>query len=154
MHTFTPWFKDKLIDQFFIGYDPLWNALDKFKEDAKSISNYPPYNIKKIDDDNYVIEIAVAGFTKEDITIDMNGSLLSITGTTKEDNNTYIHKGIANRGFSRKFSLSEYTVVRGADLVHGMLEILVERIIPDNKKSQKIEIGSSIRKQMLTEKEK
>lgn len=132
----------KEFDTFFVGFDNHCNRLSKIHDEfTKNVPNYPPYNIKKIDDNKYVIEIAVAGFAKQDIEIVLDGDKLTIKGNTKEDSQNYLFKGIASRAFTRTFALTESIEVKDADLVNGMLKIFLESIIPEHKKPKKIHIN-------------
>lgn len=135
-------------DKFFVGYEPM---LKRFEEAhntlAKVIPNYPPYNIVKVDENKYVIELAVAGFGKHNLDLELHEGTLSITGSTQVGdlveeglNNTYLYKGIADRSFTRKFSLADTVEIKNAELVNGMLRVWLENIIPESKKPKKIDI--------------
>lgn len=145
----------KGIDKFFVGFEEQFNRLAKLHDDVtKDIPNYPPYNIKKTGENTYVIEMAVAGFARQDIEIEFVDDKLIVRGNTKEDTNTdYIFKGIANRAFTRTFALNDQIEIQDAALFNGMLQIALERIIPEHKKPKKIEVkdGSRGKKQLLTE---
>lgn len=154
MTVFGPGFKD--FEKFFVGYDDQFNRLAKMHDDfAKNIPNYPPYNIKKTDENKYVVEIAVAGFSKSEIEIEFVDDKLVVTGNASEDDSAeWLHKGIAARPFTRTFALNDQVEVKGADMLNGMLKIFLERIIPDHKKPRKIDIKDSdatTERQMLTE---
>lgn len=141
-------------DPFSIGFDKVWDRLDQFNSSlSKTIPGYPPYNIKKVEDNKYTIELAVAGFSKSDIDLEIDGGTLTISGQTKSDETNYLYKGIADRAFKRQFQLADTVEVKNADLVNGMLKIWLENIIPENKKPKKIDINSSeeTSKQFLTE---
>jgi molecular chaperone IbpA len=139
-------------DQFFVGFDDHWNKILKNHERLKTMtSNYPPYNIKKLDDTKYVVEMAVAGFSKEDMSITLEDGRLTIVGTPKPVDCSYIYKGISTRGFEREFILNDQVEVTGAEFVDGMLTINLERIVPEHKKPKKIEIGSVSSQHLLTE---
>lgn len=132
-------FKDA--DKFFVGFEDQFNRLAKLHDDVtKSIPNYPPYNIRKTGDDTYVIEVAVAGFAKQDIEIEFANDTLIVRGNTTEDNSDYLFKGIANRAFTRTFALNDQIEIKDATLLNGMLQIVLDRIIPDHKKPKKIEV--------------
>jgi molecular chaperone IbpA len=140
--VFGPGFKD--MDRFLVGFDDTFNKLSKWHDDlAKNIPNYPPYNIKKVNDHKYVIEIAVAGFSKSEIEIQFVDDKLYIKGNAEEDNETleWLHKGIAARSFTRTFVLNDQVEIKNAALLNGMLQIALERIIPEHKKPKKIEIS-------------
>lgn len=134
-------FKD--FDKLYVGFDDQFNKLAKIHDDlTKSIPNYPPYNIKKTGDSTYVIEVAVAGFAKQDIEIELADGKMIIKGNVQssdtEDN--FLFKGIANRAFTRSFALDDQIEVRDAELINGMLKVFLERIIPEHKKPKKIEV--------------
>jgi len=114
--------------------------------------NYPPYNIVKLSDDHYEVEIAVAGFHESEISIELEDGVMTVTGTksSEDEGVDYIHKGIAERNFTRKFTLSDTIEVKGANLDSGILSIALENIIPEHKKPRKIAIGKS-EAQLLTE---
>ena len=125
-------------DPFFIG----WNGtLAKLNSVYNQQNSYPPYNIIKENDDVYRIDIALAGFDKEDINISVDNSTLIIKGELSTDEDKYVvHKGIATRKFTRSFSLGEFMEVTGAEFKNGMLNIDIERIIPEEKKPKTIQI--------------
>lgn len=150
-----PQFKD--FEKFFVGFDDQFNRMAKFHEDiTKNIPNYPPYNIKKNDENHYTIEIAVAGFGQQDIDIEMADGKLIVRGNVKseEEQDNFLFKGIANRAFTRSFVLNDEVVVNDAEMLNGMLKIFLERLIPETKKPKKIAIKSKSEKQLLTEGEK
>ena len=107
---------------------------------TKNIPNYPPYNIKKIDDEHFVIEMAVAGFGKADLNIELKEDVLTVSGKLDADEKDYIYQGIANRAFTRSFAIDDQIEVKDAELFNGMLRIALERLIPEDKKPKKIDI--------------
>ena len=134
-------------DPFSIGYDKMFDRLELFNTAlSKAVPGYPPYNIKKTEKNFYVLELAVAGFSKEDIDIELtDGSLtVSASAKTSDSKEEFLHKGIADRSFKRKFELADNVQIRNADLKDGMLKISLEYIVPDNKKPKKIEINASL----------
>lgn len=136
-----PSFKD--FDKFFVGFDDQFNRIAKMHDDlTKNIPNYPPFNIKKTSENKYVIEMAVAGFTKQELEIEFEGEKLIVRGKANEDNSAleWIHKGIATRNFAHTFALNDQVEIKGAELINGMLKIALERIIPEHKKAKKIDI--------------
>ena len=145
-------FKD--FDKFFVGFDDQLAKMQKFHDDiAKNIPNYPPYNIKKSDENHYTIEMAVAGFGQTDIDIELADGKLIVRGNTNnesEDGN-FLFKGIANRAFTRAFALNDEIVVNDAEIVNGMLKIALERLIPEAKQPKKIPVRQKADKQLLTE---
>jgi len=133
---------------FFVGFDDQFNRLSKLHDDlTKNIPNYPPYNIKKTDENKYTIEIAVAGFSKSEIDIEFVEDKLVIKGNAKDDTTSdFLFKGIAARAFTRTFALNDQVEIKDAELINGMLKIALERIIPDHKKPRKIEIKANDKK--------
>jgi len=147
-------FKD--MDKFLVGFDDTYNRMSKFHDDlTKNIPNYPPYNIKKVEDNKYVIELAVAGFGKSDIEITFEDNKLIISGKAQEDNDNFLFKGIANRAFTRTFLLDDHIEINDAAMMNGMLKIALEKIIPEHKKPKKIEVKDgetkASKKTLLTE---
>ena len=105
--------------------------------------NYPPHNIVKYDDTHYGIEVAVAGFSKEEVTVEVDQDQLTIRGEKKRQDETtleYLHRGLAARDFEQTFTLAEYMEVRGAKVENGMLQIDIQRIVPEALLPRKIEI--------------
>ena len=141
---FGPGFKD--FDKFFVGFDEQFDRMAKLHDDiTKNIPNYPPYNIKKTGDNTYVIELAVAGFAKQDIEIELADSKMVIKGNVQGDdtNDNFLFKGIAARNFQRVFALDDQVEVKNAEMLNGMLQVFLERIIPEHKKPKKIEVKES-----------
>jgi molecular chaperone IbpA len=131
---------DLFKDPFFIGIDREMRRFRNASELAAKQS-YPPYNLIKIDDDNYMLTLAVAGFTKKEIDITLNNGTLTITGAISEDDDQeYLHKGIALRKFTRTFALGEYMEVISAEMDNGMLYVSVRREVPEEKKPKQITI--------------
>jgi len=127
-----------------VGFDSVFDRF--FNMDLSRDSGYPPYNIRKINDLQYSIEIALAGFSKEDIEVELTDGNLVVRSTEdkagEDSDDSFVHKGIAKRAFMRQFSLSDDIVVKGADLKDGLLVIDLERVIPEEKKPRLIQIGS------------
>ncbi len=132
---------DLFKDPFFIGFD---RALDTWShaQTLSSATNYPPYNVIKVDEDNFVVELAVAGFGKTDISLSTADGKLTVKGElAMEDNDSkFIHRGIAARKFTREWALGEYMEVKAAELKDGMLKIDIVRIVPEEKKPKTIKI--------------
>ena len=131
---------------FSVGFDNLFDDFDRiYKFNSDSINHYPPYNIRKVNDTDYVIELAVAGFGKKDIEVKSQENTLTIKSTDKKDevlekDESVLHRGISQRSFKRSFTVAEDVVVKGADLKDGLLSVKLERIIPDEKKPKIIDI--------------
>lgn len=132
----------KSLDPFTVGFDDILNQMQEVsKTVAKNIPSYPPYNIKQIKDNKFVIEMAVAGFAKSDIEITMEGNKLAIKGASKEDDNQdYLYKGIANRAFERTFTLKDTIEIKNAELVNGMLKVWLENMVKAQDAIKKISI--------------
>ena len=128
----------------FIGFDPILNELERIHQAGRSQDNYPPHNVVKIDDDNFNIELAVAGFSEDDISLEVKDGILLIKGQHNEDDDReYAHKGISSRKFEKSFRLSEFVVIDGADLVNGILVVNARVEVPEERRPRKIEIGST-----------
>ena len=140
--AFTPQDLQKMMG-FSVGFDSVFDRF--FDMDLTRDSGYPPYNIRKINEAQYVIEIALAGFSKEDIEVEVTEGNLAIRSKEEketDEDDSFVHKGIAKRSFLRSFTLSDDIIVKGADLKDGMLIINLEKVIPDEKKPRLIKIGA------------
>jgi molecular chaperone IbpA len=129
------------LNRALIGFDRLFNDVERrFANQVQT--NYPPYNILKHDDDLFEIEIAVAGFDKEDISIEVDQNLLTIKGQRlkEEDASMYLHRGLAARDFERTFTLAEHMEVGDAELTNGILRVKLTRIVPEALKPRLIAI--------------
>ena len=124
-----------------IGFDNLWDRLSRI-ETINGDSNYPPYNIIKHDETNLSIEVAVAGFKRSELDVELAEGVLTVSAKAEpvEEEKEYFHRGLAKRAFVRKWTLADDVVVRDASMVDGILAIKLERIIPEEKKPRKIEI--------------
>lgn len=132
----------------FIGSDHLASLVDAATRTEKQ-GAYPPYNIEVLDEDKYRVTMAIAGFSKDDVTIEVQDNTLTITGKKPSDEEDskerkFLHKGISERSFERKFQLGDHVKVLAADMEHGLLHIDMERVIPEAKKPRQIEIGSRL----------
>lgn len=136
-----------------VGFDRLFDRLAKMHETVQNQSSYPPYNIIKNGEDEYVIELAVAGLNIDELDIAFKDHTITVKGTPKKEEKTYVHKGIASRAFTRTFTLADTIEVMGADMKSGMLYIMLKNVIPENKKERKIAIGPHPKplEQLLTE---
>jgi molecular chaperone IbpA len=125
-----------------IGFDRVFNLLENAQR-ARSVSDWPPYDIVKTGDDSYRIAIAVAGFSRDDLDITFQSNLLTVTGRKQDaPAEGYLHRGIASRPFEHRFELADHVRVDSADLSNGLLTIGLVREIPEEMKPRKIEIGS------------
>jgi molecular chaperone IbpA len=136
--------------KFFVGADKIAQKMNETFEHIQKTAGtaYPPFNLKKTDENVYVVELAVAGFGKQDIELTLEDNKLVIKGNTSVDseealNTDYLHKGIADRAFTRTFSLADNVVVNNAAMMNGILKIWLEHIIPEDKKAKKIDIADA-----------
>jgi len=141
-----------------LGFERLFNDIEKMMDSniSKTVSTFPPHNILKLDDNHYIVELAVAGFSKDEIEITVDDGNLIIKGEKedKEDEGRYLHKGIGTRSFTKTLRIADTVEVKGAEFKDGILKIGLENIIPEHKKPKKIEIGTelkSFRPQLLQE---
>ena len=125
----------------FVGFEPLFSELERLTSATPGQDNYPPHNIVKLDDEHFSIEMAVAGFSKDDVEVELKDGTLTISGSKTEDERNYAHKGISSRKFSKSFRLAEYVVVDDADLANGVLVVNLRVDIPEEKRPQKIKIN-------------
>ena len=139
--TFDSLWRD--ISPFAVGFDRTFDSLALLASSRANETNYPPYNIRKLSEDQYAIELAVAGFEEKDMDIELVEETLIIKGNRpKEANEGLLHQGLAARDFIKKFILSDDMVIKGAALSNGMLYVGIERVIPDEKKPRKIKLTS------------
>ena len=128
----------------FVGFDTLFEDLERIHQSAKSGNdNYPPHNIVRIDEEKFLIELAVAGFKESNINVEVKDGILKITGELKEDERDYAFKGISSRKFEKSFRLSEFVVIDGASMVNGILVVNARVEVPEERRPRKIEIGST-----------
>ena len=132
-------FSSPMVRQF-VGFDTLFDELNEMA--ARKEPNYPAYNIAKDDEEHYRIEVALAGFSIDDISIEAEKSVLKIEANKSNERSNYIHQGIAQRGFSKMFRLAEYIKVDDAQFVDGILTVALHREIPEADRPQKIAISN------------
>ena len=128
---------------YAVGFDRIFNDLQRYTENTVTSTGFPPYNISQHDEDNYTIELALAGFGKEDIEVEIKAGTLTVRSMKESDEEkpSLVHRGIAFRKFERKFTLADDIVVKDASLRNGMLTIELERIVPEEKKPSLIAIN-------------
>lgn len=126
-----------------VGFDRLADLLDAASTEAPT--GYPPYNIERVDENAYRIEIAVAGFRPEELNVEVKENLLTVQGrkTANDDQRRYLHRGLAERNFERRFQLADYVVVTDAGLADGLLSISLKRELPEALKPRRIEINGN-----------
>ncbi len=126
-----------------VGFDRLAALLDAATA-ANEAGGYPPYNIETVGEDAYRIEMAVAGFRPDELNIEVKENVLTVQGkkAANDDNRRFLHRGLAERNFERRFQLADYVVVTDADLADGLLSISLKREVPEAKKPRRIEIGT------------
>jgi len=143
------------VEKSFLGYDKILNELNKYGGDFQ-VPNWPPFNIKKVDENRYVIELAVAGFGTQDVSVTLEDGVLKVSGVMKSGTDNFLYKGIAERSFQRAFNLADTIEIKDAEMINGLLKIFLENIIPENKKPRKIDIRgegspSTSKSQLLNE---
>ena len=126
---------------YAVGFDRIFDNLSRYASDNVTPTGFPPYNIRKEGDYNYVIELALAGFGKKDIEVEVADGTLSVRSIKEnsEDDST-VYRGISYRRFERKFTMADDIVVNGAKLENGMLTLDLERIVPEEKKPRLISV--------------
>ncbi len=131
-----------------VGFDQIADLMDRALASDVGQNTYPPYNIEKTDDDAWRISIAVAGFSDEELAIEVKDRSLHVTGrkSTEDEERTYLHRGIATRAFERRFHLADHVRVTGAAHENGMLHIDLAREVPEALKPRRIEITSDTKK--------
>jgi len=136
--TTLPTLFAKDFDKFFVGYDQMFNQMAEL---SKTMTNYPPYNVTKTDENTYVIEMALAGFGKSDIEITTEGDKLTIKGNAQneETETEKLYNGLALRPFTRLFTLNDQITVENAEMVNGLLKITLERLVPKTE-TKKIKV--------------
>jgi len=132
-----------------LGFDRFFDEVEKMLnvDVTKTVSNFPPHNIIKLDESRYVVELAVAGFSKDEIDISVDENVLTVKGVKdeKETSVEYLHKGIGTRSFTKTLTIADTIEVKGAEFKDGILRIGLENIIPEHKKPRKIEIGNNLK---------
>ena len=126
---------------YAVGFDKVFDQLQNYVENNSTSTGYPPYNIRKDGDFNFNIEMALAGFSKKDIEVELAENVLTIRSVKEnEDDDNNLYRGISYRKFNRKFTLADDIIVKDAKLQDGLLKISLERIIPEAKKARTITI--------------
>jgi len=125
-----------------VGFDRLANLLEAAASAAEGPNGYPPYNIETVGEDAYRIEMAVAGFKPEELSVDVKENVLTVAGrkTANDEAKRYLHRGLAERNFERRFQLADYVVVTDAQLADGLLQISLRRELPESMKPRRVEI--------------
>ncbi|NVN11898.1 Hsp20 family protein [Nguyenibacter vanlangensis] len=128
-----------------IGFDRLARLVDNAAQNPAA-SSYPPYNIERLGDDSYVLTMAVAGFGPDDIDLTVQDNMLIVAGRVAAASSAgeWLHRGIANRAFERRFVLADQILVESADLTNGLLRIAVRRVVPEALKPRRIPVTSSV----------
>ncbi|MGB0907093.1 MAG: Hsp20 family protein [Maricaulaceae bacterium] len=142
-YDFTPLYRS------LVGFDRMADLIDAASQTSATQTSYPPYNVAQISEDSYQIQLAVAGFAQDDFEIQTHQNVLTVSAkkdTVEADNDdgiTYLHRGIAERGFERRFQLADHVRVTDADLSNGLLVISLTREVPEALRPQKIAIGTA-----------
>jgi molecular chaperone IbpA len=141
MTTYITTFDLPTLTRHAVGFDRLFTTLNRNFANSKVNDNYPPHNIVQIDETHYAIQLAVAGFTEDELEIEYKDNVLTVNGNQKQkDELTYHYRGISARSFTRSFPLADHMEVRGATVVNGILAISIEHMIPEEEKAKKIAI--------------
>ena len=125
--------------QTTLGFDSMFERLFNSNLVEGNQGGYPPYNLKR-DGDNYILELAVAGLSEEDIKVNVEDGVLTVESSSEKSDEEFLYQGIARRSFKRSWTLSDDIIVKGASLVDGMLTVTMEKIIPEEKKPKSIPI--------------
>lgn len=131
----------------FVGFDNIFNELERLVDGTTPTRNtsFPPHNIIKVDDNKYVVEMAVAGFGQDEVDVEIQDGILIVKGEKKDqDKVDYLYRGIATRSFTKSIRLSDTIEVRGAQFKDGILKIGLENVIPEHKKPRKIEFSKEL----------
>ena len=124
---------------FAIGFDRYFEDLERMSNISQT--NYPPYNVVKEDDEHFTVELAVAGFSKKDVSITKEKNVLVIEGKIEDESKDFVHKGLASRTFKRSWTLADDVVIEGAELKNGVLSVNLEKVIPEEDKPVSIKIS-------------
>ena len=129
-----------------LGFENFLRDVEAILNETKPVTNFPPHNIIKLDDNKYVVELAVAGFGKDEIDIQVQENTLTIKGEKQDkDGHQYLHRGIGTRSFTKSITIADTIEVKGAEYKDGILRIGLENIIPEHKKPRKIEISNELK---------
>jgi molecular chaperone IbpA len=133
------------LQKFAVGFDQLFSDMDRLYMNSATSATYPPYNIVKFSDDEFLISFAVAGFKMDELEVTHTGNVLTIEGSIPEimEQGNFIHKGIATRSFRRIFTIADHMEVENAKLDSGILDIYLKRNIPEHLQPRKIQITES-----------
>ena len=125
----------------FVGFDRIWNELDNALTNSVDTSNvFPRHNVVKVDDTSFLIELALAGFDHDDLSVELEDGMLVISGEKEDSDVEYIHKGISTKKFKRTFRLNENVEVKDAKFVNGLLTVNLSLVVPEEKQPLQIEI--------------
>jgi molecular chaperone IbpA len=140
-----PNFDTLAFNRHFIGFDRMVEELLRLAPNQQKSDNYPPFNVIKLDDTKYVIEVAVAGFAEDELNVELKDNILTITGeqVKRSIDIEYLYRGISSRNFVRSFTIANNVEVRTASVKNGILSIALEMLVPEEKKAKKIAITFS-----------
>ena len=131
------------LQRYAVGFDQLFNELDRYYMNSAQTNSYPPYNIIREDDDTFFIEIAAAGFKEDELEVTVDQGQLVISGSAnRTDERNFVYKGIGMRNFTRTFRLADHIEIKGARLADGLLTVELNRLVPEELKPRKIVIKS------------
>ena len=124
-----------------VGFDDIFDQLSSMSKYVNDIPNYPPYNIKKVDKDKYQLDMALAGFSKDDVKVEIKENILTVSASSSDkEDDSFVHKGIAKRAFKRQWTLAEHLEVQDAKLKDGVLTVDMKLNLPEEKKPRTIKI--------------
>ena len=125
----------------FVGFDRIWNELDNALTNSVDTSNvFPRHNVVKVSDDSFLVELALAGFDHDDLSVELEDGVLVVSGEKQDSDVEYLHKGISTKKFKRTFRLNENVEVKDAKFVNGLLTVNLSLVIPEEKQPLQIEI--------------
>lgn len=148
MTTFSSIMDFHKFDPFAVGFTDVFKDLQEMSKTVQKAVSYPPYNIRQIKDNKFVIEMAVAGFAKSDIEVTLEGNKLIVKGLSQDTEapESFIYKGIANRNFTREFKLNDKIEIENAEMANGMLRIWLENIVKAQDAIKKIAVKEKVDK--------
>jgi len=126
----------------WVGFDDLFKTFDSILDGNRKFvtQSFPPYNIKRTSENSYTIEMALAGFGKTDIDVTIDGNELKVSGKIEQKTEDYLYKGISERSFNKSFTLADNVVVKNAEMVNGMLKIILDAVLPYKAEARKLEV--------------
>lgn len=129
---------------YAVGFETLINDLETFSSSMQNVAKYPPHDLVKVDENHYYIELAVAGFGEEDITVNLEKDTLTVSGERdKSEEGEIVHRGISKKSFTKSFKIAKDVEVESASLVHGLLRVDLRKVVPEDEKPRNIPVTGS-----------